>query len=324
MCTVITYQGREHYFGRTLDFETTYDHQVVITPRNKLLPMRKQKTLSHHYAIIGVALVREEYPLYYDAVNEKGLAMAGLYFPGNAKYKEYDKERENIAPFEVIPWILGQCENVREAKELLQKMNIVDEAFSEELPNTPLHWILSDPKGSITVEAVNEGIRVFHNPAGVLTNNPPFLYQMFQLNNYMACTNEPAENRFSEELDLREYSRGLGALGLPGDWSSMSRFVRAVFAKLHATQQEGEARCVCQMFHLLGIVEQVEGCVELEKGELEKSIYSLCYNLEQGICYYRTYENLQIQSIHLEFEDLEEAGLILYPMQKECKIPVQN
>lgn len=324
MCTVITYQGTEHYFGRTLDFETSYDHQIVITPRNKPLEMRNQKDLSRHYAIIGVALVQEEYPLYYDAINEKGLAMAGLYFPGNAKYKEFDKERENVAPFELIPWILGQCENVREAKELLQNINLMDESFSEELPNTPLHWILSDTKGSITVEAVNDGIRVFHNPVGVLTNNPPFLYQMFQLNNYMACTNAPAENRFSEELDLREYSRGLGAMGLPGDWSSMSRFVRAVFAKLHATKQEGEANCVSQMFHLLGTVEQVEGCVEVGEGRLEKSIYSLCYNLEQGICYYRTYENTQVQSIYLEFEDLEETELIVYPMLKDCKIPIQN
>lgn len=215
MCTAATYKTNDFYFGRTLDYEFSYGDEVTITPRNYGFDFRHMGILESHYAIIGMAYVAGGYPLYYDGINEKGLGMAGLNFVGNAKFQPIEEGRDNIAQFEFIPWILGRCQSVKEARELIGRMNLVSTPFSEQLPSAQLHWIISDSEESITVEPVAEGLKVYDNPVGVLTNNPPFPQQMFMLNNYMNLSPRQPENKFASELDLTTYSRGMGALGLP-------------------------------------------------------------------------------------------------------------
>lgn len=185
MCTAITYKTKNHYFGRNLDLERSYGECVVTTPRNYVFHMRCVPTLSEHYAMIGMATVVGGYPLYYEATNEKGLSMAGLNFPDNADYKEYEDAKDNIAPFELIPWVLGQCENLDEVMVLLDRINLVNVQFGENLPLSPLHWMISDDNRSITVESVKSGLKIYENPYGVLTNNPTFDYHMMNLNSYM-------------------------------------------------------------------------------------------------------------------------------------------
>ena len=107
MCTAITFSKQDFYFGRTLDLERSYGEEVVISPRNFLLPFRQRPSLDHHYAIIGMAHISNGYPLYYDAVNEAGLCMAALNFPGFAQYKVSAEGRDNVASFEFLPWVLG-------------------------------------------------------------------------------------------------------------------------------------------------------------------------------------------------------------------------
>lgn len=324
MCTAVTYQTRDHYFGRNLDFEFSYEETVTITPRNYPFSFRKAGTMESHYAMIGMAFVQENYPLYYDATNEKGLSMAGLLFPGNADYKQETEGKDNISPFEFIPWVLGQCENICQVKSLLERINLVEIPFSEALPLSPLHWMISDKETSITVEAVKEGIRVYDNPIGVLTNNPPFDMQMFYLNNYMGLSTEMPENRFAKELQLETYSRGMGALGMPGDLSSSSRFVRAAFTKMNARSGESEAESVSQFFHILGSVEQQRGCVHMGEGKYEVTIYSSCCNVDKGIYYYTTYENRQITGVSMNQEDLGGRELYSYPLLTEQQIKMQN
>ena len=119
MCTAITYYKKSHYFGRNLDLEYSYKETVTITPRNYPFKFRQVKEISNHYALIGMAYVESDYPLYYDAINECGLGMAGLNFPGNAYYNDLLANKNNLAPFEFIPYILSQCKDIEEAKELL-------------------------------------------------------------------------------------------------------------------------------------------------------------------------------------------------------------
>ena len=134
MCTAITFQTKDFYFGRTMDYDISYNEEIAITPRNMPFYFRHTKELSHHYALIGMAYVNGGYPLYYEAVNEKGLGMAGLNFPGNAAFYEREEGKDNIAQFEMIPWILGQCESVKEARDLLAHLNLVNTSFHEDLP----------------------------------------------------------------------------------------------------------------------------------------------------------------------------------------------
>lgn len=324
MCTAVTYNTADHYFGRNLDLEYSYHETVTIMPRNYPFQFRQAGKLEKHYAMIGMAYVVEDYPLYYDATNEKGLSMAGLNFPGNTDYKPEAPDKDNVTPFEFIPWILGQCATVAEAKKLLERINLVKINFNEKLPLTPLHWIIADKEEAITVECVKEGLFVYDNPIGVLTNNPPFPMQMFQLNNYKGLSPKAPGTTFSDKIELENYSHGMGALGLPGDLSSASRFVRAAFTKLNSFSGETESESISQFFHILGSVAQRRGCVLVREGEYEITVYTSCCNTDKGIYYYTTYENSQITGVDMYAEDLESDRLVSYPLITGQQIHWQN
>lgn len=324
MCTAITYQTKDFYFGRTLDHVYSHGEEVTVTPRSYPLPFRSGETLHNHFAIIGMALVAEDYPLYFDAVNEKGLAMAGLNFLGNAHYYPHTPEKTNIAQFEFLPWVLAQCGSTKEARELIQKTNLTDTAFREDLPPAQLHWLIADRHEAITVEATKARIRVYANPVGVLTNNPPFDQQMLQLNNYMHISAAPPENRFCPGLPLAPYSYGMGSLGLPGDLSSQSRFVRAAFVRANSLCGTAEAESVGQFFHILGTVEQPRGCCRIADKQYEYTLYTSCCNADKGIYYYTSYHNRQITAVDMHAEDLDSTQLIRYPLQLQEQIFLQN
>ena len=315
MCTAVTYRTRDFYFGRTLDWEHPYGEEVAVTPRRFPLRFRHQGLLERHHAIVGMALVAEGYPLYFDAGNEKGLCMAGLNFVGNARYAAPVPGRDNVASFEFIPWILGQCASVREAEALMADLNLTDTPFSREMAPSQLHWIIADQNEAVTVEATEAGLQIYPNPVGVLTNNPPFDEQLRRLANYgHLSTQEP------EEAD----SRGTGALGLPGDMSSRSRFVRAAFVRGSARSGPSETESVSQFFHILGTVEQVRGCCEVEPGQYEITQYTSCCNASKGIYYYTTYGNRRISGVDMHREDLEGTELKCYPLAGEEQIRMEN
>ncbi len=324
MCTAISVKTNNHYFGRNLDLEYFYNETVTVTPRNYVFKFRKIGEIKTHFAMIGMAYVVDDYPLYYDATNEKGLSMAGLNFPQNADYKPYCAKKDNVTPFELIPWILGQCETVSDAKRLIDRINILDENFSNELPLSPLHWIISDKEHSITLESVKSGVKVYDNPIGVLTNNPTFDYQLFNLNNYISLTNSEPQNTFSENINLEKYSRGMGAMGLPGDYSSMSRFVRATFVKINSVSSDSENESISQFFHILQSVAMPRGCVKVGQDKYAYTIYSSCCNTDRGIYYYTTYDNSQINAVDMHKENLSGDTLITYSLNKKQSIKHQN
>ncbi len=224
MCTAATLKTEDFYFGRTLDNEFSYFEEVTVTPRNFVFNFRHTQPLKEHYAFIGMAYNKDGFPLYYDASNEKGLSMAGLNFVGNAYYNEVSEDAENIAQFELIPFILGKCATVSEAVELISNINIVNTPFSEELPTAQLHWIIADKDRCITLECTEKGTNIYENPVGVLANNPEFPYHIKNLNNYANLSIENPKNGFFEGIKCD--SKGMGAVGLPGDLSSMSRILK--------------------------------------------------------------------------------------------------
>ena len=291
MCTAISYK---HYFGRNLDYEHDFGEKVIIIPRNHAINGIKTGT-----AIIGIGTVINKYPLLFDAVNEHGLGVAGLNFPNNAYYHNQNTNKVNIAPYEFITYILSECKNIDDVQALLKRLNIEKRDFSDDLPSTPLHWFISDTKRSLTVETVKAGLKVYENPTGVLTNNPSFDIQMFNLNNYMHLTAGEPVNKFSKALTFDTYSRGMGGMGMPGDLSSQSRFVRAVFTKFNSVSEND----LGQFFHILNAVEQQKGCVKVGD-KYEYTIYTSCCDTKKGIYYYKTYDDLTIRSIDMHSVDL--------------------
>lgn len=324
MCTAITYQSKDFYMGRTLDYEFSYGEEVTVMPRSYPLHFRHGDGSDNHYAIIGMAHIFENYPLYYDAVNEKGLGMAGLNFVGNAKYAEVTDGKANIAQFEFIPWVLSRFATLDEACRAISEINLVGTPFNEHFPAAQLHWLIADKSGAVTVEATARGLEIHKNPVGVLTNNPPFEQQMFNLNNFMHLSPKQPKNQFSDSLELTAYSRGMGALGLPGDLSSQSRFVRATFTKLNSLSGENEDDSVGQFFHILGSVEQQRGCCEVSNGKFEITVYTSCWNADRGIYYYTTYKNRRINAVDMHRENLDSSSLAHYPLCDKEDIRWEN
>ena len=289
MCTAIGYKNNgKYFFGRTLDVCASYGENTVVAPRNFPLLFKVEKRIDNHHAIMGTAIVAGGLPLYYDAMNEKGLCMAGLNFPQNAVYHPVIPGKVNLAPFEIIPYILGRCATVAEARKELKNISIADISFSKEMPHTPLHWIIGDKSGEIVVESQKDGLKVHENPAGVLTNNPPFEAQLFNLKNYARLSTRNPENTFGEGLDMSAYSRGMGALGMPGDWSSPSRFVRAAFVKFNysAPAAGGTAH---DLLRMLDAVFVPKGCVDTDEG-YQYTVYSCCCDTAAGRYFVKDYE----------------------------------
>lgn len=317
MCTAISLNN---FFGRNLDNEFSFRESAAVTPRNYILNFRLEKPISNHLAFIGTAYVKDGYALYYDGTNEKGLSVAGLSFY-EAEYSQNESEgKYNVSPFEFIPFILSQCEDVQTARALIEKTNLIAINYSEELPLTPLHFIVSDSNSSIVAEPINGEISIYDNPFGVLTNSPEFPVHSFNLSLYTTLSNETREQTFPKEKTFTPYSKGLGALGLPGDFSSLSRFVKAVFLKSFSSEEE------CSLAHFFRLLESVSmplGAVKSEKG-FEKTIYACCCNTKKGVYYYKTYNNSRITAIDMHSEDLEGDSVIFYPFRNDEDIFYEN
>ena len=315
MCTAISDNGCCHLFGRTLDIECSYGEMAVVTPRNFRLAFLHEGAVARHLSIMGIACIRQNVPLYYDAVNEAGLAAAGLNFPSNAVYRAPEEGVHNVASFELIPWVLSQCETLEAAIKLLKKTNITSDCFSPDMPATPLHWLIADKSGAVTVESVAGGLKIYENSFGVLTNNPPFPYHQTSIANFMHLDSRPAQNNLCPSLDLAPYSRGMGAMGLPGDLSSPSRFVRAVFAKNHTAPASVEQDAVSRFFHLMDTVSVPCGCVKTQEGKSVLTVYTSCASTGTFTYYFTTYRNRRIRAVCPNDAQREASDLLLFSMQ---------
>ncbi|MDD6432876.1 MAG: choloylglycine hydrolase [Limosilactobacillus sp.] len=325
MCTSIVYNAGDGYFGRNLDLEVSFGQEVVITPRDYAFNFRKMPTMNHHYAIIGVALVKDNYPLYFDGVNEEGVGMAGLNFDGPAHFFPVEDDKDNISPFEFIPYVLGQCKNVEEAKQLMANLNLVNINFSDQLKLSPLHWLIADRSGkSIVVESTATGLHVYDNPVGVLTNNPEFPQQLTNLANYQSVSPAEPTNTLTPGITLNNYSRGIGSHLLPGGMDSESRFVKETFTKMHAPAGKSERENVTNYFQTLHAVDQQKGLDEVAPDTFEYTIYSDGVNLTTGTLYYTTYENSQINAVAMRNATLNSRDLVVYPMLDDQAINYQN
>ena len=325
MCTSIAKRTHDFYFGRTMDIEYNFDESVIFTPRNYSLPFRKMSTLDRHYAILGIATVKEGYPLYADAMNERGLCIAGLNFPDNAYYPDpKDSDTNNISPFELIPWILGKCASVAETKRLLSSAHLVNIPFSKDIPVAPLHWHIADRESSVTLENTENGLRLYNNSAGVLTNNPGFHFQTTNLCQYMNLVTGSPKNCFSSISGLVPFGQGLGCVGLPGDFSPASRFVKAAYLNLSSICNDDEASSISQVFHILDSVSLVKGSVITSDDLCDVTTYSCCMNATKGIYYYKTYNNNQLTAVDMHRENLESNLLKSYSLTVTQQIAWAN
>ena len=314
MCTCFTFPKDDFLVGRNMDIEFDFGQKVVITPRQYHWKWRKEKSSLKSYAIIGMASVIDNFPLYADAVNEYGLCMAGLNFPYNAHYFEEKEGKVNLTPFELIPYILSNYKTVKEAMDTIENLNIYNEPFNENIPLATLHFILADKDDCIIIESEKDGLHIYTSDIGVMTNNPQYPFQRVNLENYMNLRACNAKESFSKSLKPKDYGRGIGAFGLPGDSSPMSRFVRTAFNKYVSLEMDSSVDPVTEVFRILDISSMLRGAVEVEENQYEITSYSCCMNATKGIYYFRTYSNMQVYSVDMNRENLNSRILLEFPL----------
>ena len=324
MCTAVFCPQQGGFFGRTLDLERVYNETVTIIPRRYVFDFRHEKKRPPHYAMIGMATVADGYPLYYDAVNEKGLCAAALNFPHSSVYASEKEGGRSIASFELIPFLLAQCCCTEEVEELLADCSISNVSFNEQYTATALHWMIADGTRCFVIESDESGVHVHPNTVGVMTNEPPFLHQLTHLCQFAGLTNAQPKAAFFGEYTSIPHSRGLGAMGLPGDFSSPSRFVRAAFTLAHTTLTGETMADVGQLFKVLGTVEVPRGCVLTQEGEEVITQYTSCMDVRRGIYYYKTHGNSRISAVRLYAEELEGDTPISYPLYKDEDVRMYN
>ncbi len=326
MCTALSLVNGDFYFGRNMDIAYSFLERVVFTPRNFAFAYKKMPSVDTHYAMVGMACVQEGYPLYAEAINEKGLGMAGLNFPEYAHYADIESvDKDNITPYEFIPWILGGCKDMAEAKLAVEKLSLIAIPFSQRIPLAPLHWIISDKTGSIVVEQTSSGLKIHDNPTGIMTNNPQFDFHMTNLSNYLGCSPYEPQNHIYT-APIPSIGHGFGGVGLPGDNSTCSRFVRAVFAKGNSVFAGdcSEGDNIAQFFHILENVAVVRGATRLTDGTPDYTTYASCANADKGIYYYKTYGNSQITAVKMHAHNLDDTNITEYTLITEQQIRYQN
>lgn len=324
MCTCINFKTKDNYFGRNLDLEYRFNEKVVITPRNYKFNLKNGTSITSKYSMIGMATVVSNYPLYAEATNEKGLSMAGLYFPKNACFFKEEDNKLNLSQYELIPYFLGLYSSISEIKKDITKLNITNTPFSKEMPVSDLHWMISDESECIVIEQMEDGLKVYNNPIGVLTNNPPFEYHLNNINNYSNLSPYNSENTFSNKINLNQYGQGMGAIGLPGDNSPASRFIRASFNKLNSKCEDDEKSSVTQFFHILDSVSMVQGTTITKENKNDITTYSCCINTSKGIYYYKTYTNNQIIAIKMSEKEKNNKYLSIFDLIEEQQIKYIN
>lgn len=323
MCTCFKIKGNDLLIGRNMDIEYTFGEKVVIVPREYNWTWRETKNLSNSFAMMGIATIFNDYPLFAEAVNEKGLVMASLNFPDNAYYFDKIEGKHNLTPFELIPYVLKHFETVKEAKQYLKDLNLINQAFSENLPLAPLHFILMDENDCIVIESEKDGLHIYDNPTNVLTNNPQLPSHLVNLENYRNLqVKNPENNLLNKEGKI--YGQGLGAFGLPGDSSPMSRFVQTCFYKSCSELLEKEQINESQVLLILQKVSMLRGCVKTKEDKWDITSYSACINSSKLTYFIKTYDNLNVFKVSLLNENLDSKNLIVYEFPKNLEVNSLN
>lgn len=329
MCTALSIKSSEghNFFGRNMDLAYNFNQSVLVVPRNyKNESKVTGKVIKGNYAIIGMGTLIDNHLAMADGMNEKGLCCAGLNFEGYAYFPEELAEgKDNIAAYDFIYWVLANFETVYEVKDAIKGIELVSVPINENTPVAMLHWMLCDKTGkSIVVERTVDGIAVYDNPVGVMTNNPKFNWHLTNLNEYLNITpNHPKETKWSDK-NLKALGVGAGTLGIPGDFASVSRFIRIAYIRANMPEIKDDEASITQFFNMLDYVKMVKGGVITEDGLEDLTLYTCCMNQEKGIYYYRNYYNNRINAVDMNKENLDGNEIKKFPYVIKQDFNYQN
>ncbi|RLP07639.1 choloylglycine hydrolase [Propionibacterium australiense] len=316
MCTGIRFtdSAGNMYFGRNLDWSTSYGERVVITPKGFPVRWAFLDDAPAAHAVIGMGIVFEDHPLYFDCGNDAGLAVAGLNFPGYAHYEDGPADgRTNVAAYEFPLWVASTFSTVDEVEAALSGTAIVGRPVSEELGVSLLHWIIGDGRRSIVVEYMADGMHVHQDTVDTLANQPTFDWHLENLRSFITATGDLPQPAHWRDAELVPFGSGAGMRGIPGDYYSPSRFVKAAFLNAHYPTKDTETENVARLFHTLGNVSMVDGAALMANGAYERTLYTGCFSARTGTYYYSTYDDPALRRVRLADHADADPGHLLQP-----------
>jgi choloylglycine hydrolase len=331
-CTGITLKSKDGgtVAARTIEWaESVMNSFYVVVPHNQELQSLtpsgtdgiKFKTT---YGFVGLAVEQKEFMV--EGVNEKGLSAGLFYFPNYGKYQPFDpmQKDKSLADFQVVSYVLAKCSSINEVKRELQKVRIIN----IDPRSSTVHWRFTEPSGrQVVLEIVDEEMHFYENPLGVLTNSPGIEWHWTNLNNYINLQPGNAPEHPFGPLDMKAFGHGSGMLGLPGDFTPPSRFVRAAFFQLTAPQQPNAEGCVFQAFHLLNNFDIPAG-TELPMGKASVDLpsatqFTVATDTDNRMIYYRTMYNSNIRCIDLKRVDFDKVKYHARALDEIKKQPVE-
>tara|TARA_R110002095_G_scaffold211170_1_gene199068 strand:+ start:9732 stop:10805 length:1074 start_codon:yes stop_codon:yes gene_type:complete len=330
-CTGITIKPKDGsvIFGRTLEFAQDLHSNIIIVPRNKefvgIAPNQKQGLRwNSQYGIVGMNAFN--LPIIADGINEKGLHVGIFYFPDYAKYQNVSTQEiaKTISPIQVPLYLLGSCMTVDDVAKQIKQIKVGNVLMEQMGGVPPFHYIASDASGkSIVLEYVNGKLNIHQNPLGVFTNSPTFDWHMTNLGNYVnLLTNNIAKIEI-EGQTITGLGQGSGMLGLPGDFTPPSRFVRAVAFSASVFPVQTAHEGVLQVFHVLNQFDIPKGAARGDqngKTTADYTMWTAVSDLKNQLYYFRTYDDSTIRMVNLNSVDLNATEIKIISIQGEEQI----
>lgn len=331
-CTGITLKTADDntVVARTIEWNgNDLNSRLVVVPRNyrqnAISPSGEKDgmAMTAKYGYVGMAVEMEEFVV--EGINEAGLSAGLFYFPKYGKYEQYDPKHKStsIGDLQLVPWILGNFKNIDEMKAATAKIHIV----TIDSRASTAHWRITDNSGRQVVLEIIDGKPTFHeNTLGVLTNAPDFKWHITNLNNYINLFPGTVKTRFLGNAELHSTGAGSGLLGLPGDYTPPSRFVRAAYFQATAPRQATAEKTVTQCFHILNNFDIPIG-TENEHDVTPPDIpsatqWTAATDISGRKIYYRTMYNSTIRCIDLNKIDFTKTKYRSEPLDKSKTQPI--
>lgn len=329
MCTSVTFLSEtgDNFLARTMDFGFELKGRPVVMPRHQTVPSDVDGfEYSMKYGFVGAGRALGNYILV-DGVNEKGVSAAALYFSDEAKFADKPQTgKVNVAPHEVLNWILGNAESCSSLAKLIDQLNIVAVPVKGLGINgpVPLHWIITDRSGdSYVLEVMADGVHYMKNPVGVMTNSPDFGWHLKNLSNYTELQPTPHPARSFDGYQVSSFGPGSGALGMPGDYTSVSRFVRTVYMREY-TDQTSTDQTVTELSHVLNAVEIPKGVKIKQDGSEDYTQYRGYMDTQNLIYYMQPYHDQTMYQVTLTEELMNRPKPTEFPLADQQQFQQLN
>lgn len=331
-CTGITLKSKDGSMvvARTIEWGGSYlNSRYAVVPRGYVqrsyLPGGQKTGLEFkaRYGYVGFSVEQEEFVV--EGLNEAGLSAGLFYFPNYGKYEDFDvkKSASSLSDLQLVPWILASFGTVEEVEKAIKTIHVV---ASDPRAST-VHWRMADASGrQVVLEIVDGEVHFYENKLGVLTNAPGFEWHLTNLNNYVNLFPGSAAGKQMEGIDIAPFGGGSGLLGIPGDFTPPSRFVRAAFFQAYSPKQDTAQGSVRQAFQILNNFDIPLGVV-FHDGEPPVDMpsatqWTAATDITNRCIYFRTMYDSKIRSIDLKTIDFSKAAYRTAPLDKDREQPI--